>query len=163
MFDTPMFVNVCLLLLTTCLLCFLSFQKAEFRRDPAARKARHLPEEELSWLHGESLLQWDQYYRPGQETQAPDPQRGECRLPSRMQLRCASQKESIRQNHTEAFYFRILYQYLKRNVWCFASMLIGFISNDRLFSVDLGPRSTCSTPRSSLQTTGFPLLKKCES
>lgn len=87
---------------------FLLLPKAEFRRDPSARKARHLPEEELSRLHGESLLQRDQYYRPGQETQAADTQRGECHFPSEKRLVCAGQpnqifplREATRKNDTE--------------------------------------------------------------
>lgn len=55
----------------------LSRPAAELRGHPAARKTRHLPEEELPGLHGEPVLQREQHHRPGKETQAADPQRGE--------------------------------------------------------------------------------------
>lgn len=53
---------------------------AQFRGHPSARQTRHLPEEELPRLHGEPVLQREQHHRPGKETQAADPQRGELTL-----------------------------------------------------------------------------------
>lgn len=68
---------------------------AQFRGHPSARQTRHLPEEELPRLHGEPVLQREQHHRPGKETQAADPQRGEFDPQRRWRARCRVRPERL--------------------------------------------------------------------